>query len=584
MFSIGFSGLKFNWVYMSKRNCIYHFPIFVLVSLLCACSTEEGDVTAPGIMSSNPSDGATSVDPATIITIQFTEKINLSSSAKIRLNDEVVSASAEHKELTVTANLHSDTEYSLVIPSDAIFDDAGNYTDGFSIHFKTAVSATADGTIYEAELAVLSGGASISNSFSGYSGSGYVASGDGNIAFTVIAKDTGYYTLSIRYNNSSKKINDLYIDGSKLVSMTFDATSDWKTLVMGKVMLTKGTHTISIIKNWGYSNYDYISLTYEPNGTGPFNIASKLVTQNPSDQAVKLYNYLKESFGTKVISGTMAAYSTNINEATWVHDQTGKWPAITCFDFIDHTYPNQNWIKYSAPFTLGQDWWNNNGIVALMWHWRDPLTKSGAFYTDQTTFDVSKVTDTTSVEYKAIIVDMDVIAGYLKQFRDANIPVIWRPLHEASGAWFWWGAKGAASCKALWILMFNRFTKINGLNNLIWVWTTDIDETALDWYPGDEYVDIIGMDIYPGENQHGSQYFSFNKVKDIFGGRKLITLSECGSVPNPVLMKEYGDMWSYFMPWNGDYTESDKHNGATWWKKFFNCNFVVTRDQMPSLK
>jgi len=318
--------------------------------------------------------------------------------------------------------------------------------------------------------------------------------------------------------------------------------------------------------------------------TDSFYISPALVTPNPSAQAVKLYNFLKQNFGTKVISGTMANHSTNIIEANWVYNNTGKWPALTCFDFIDHTNPNQNWIKYDAPFSLGQDWWNNKGIVGLIWHWRDPLTKSGAFYTADTKFDVRKVNDANSDEYKAMIADIDVIAGYLKQFKDAGIPVIWRPLHEAAGTWFWWGARGPDACKTLWKIMFNRLVTVHGLNNLIWVWTSNTSGTALDWYPGDEYVDIIGMDIYPGANQHGSQSVEFNKVTEIFNNKKIITLSECGSVPDPALMKANGDMWSWFMPWNSDFTESDTHNGVTWWKKLFSYDYVITRDQMPDLK
>lgn len=309
-----------------------------------------------------------------------------------------------------------------------------------------------------------------------------------------------------------------------------------------------------------------------------------LVTPNPSEQAVNLYQFLKENYGLRVISGAMANHSTNIDEAVWIHEQTGKWPVLTTFDFIDHTNPDQNWIKYNAPYDLGLDWWNNNGLVGLMWHWRDPLTKSGAFYTSNTTFDVSRISNPDSDEYKAMIHDIDVIAGYLKQFKDAGIPVIWRPLHEASGRWFWWGAKGAAPCVTLWRTMFERLVNHHGLNNLIWVWTTDATADAVNWYPGDDYVDILGMDIYPGENQHGSQYVAFNKVREMFGGKKMIALSECGSVPDPALMKEKGDMWSWFMPWNGDLNRSDLHNGADWWNKYFSYNYVISRDMMPSLK
>jgi hypothetical protein len=96
-------------------------------------------------------------------------------------------------------------------------------------------------------------------------------------------------------------------------------------------------------------------------------------------------------------------------------------------------------------------------------------------------------------------------------------------------------------------------------------------------------VDIVAMDIYPGENQHSSQYYEFNRVKEKFEGRKIIALSECGSVPDPVQMKQYGDVWSWFMPWNGDFTRADKHNGAAWWNKFFSYSYVITRDKMPNL-
>ena len=365
------------------------------------------------------------------------------------------------------------------------------------------------------------------------------------------------------------------------------ATASARTLVITPSALKHNTAYTLVIPNNAVSDIagnfaSEIKISFVT--TDSFDISTSLVTPGASLQAVKLYNFLRQNYGTKVLSGTMANYSTNLIEATWVYNQTGKWPALTTFDFIDHTNPNQSWINYTAPFTLSQDWWNNNGIVGLMWHWRDPLTKSGAFYTADTSFDVRKVSDSTSVEYKAMINDIDLIAGYLKQYKDAGIPVIWRPLHEASGGWFWWGAHGAEPCKALWKLMFNRLVVYHGLNNLIWVWTSDTNSSAISWYPGDEYVDIIGMDVYPTTDLHGSQIIAFDKLREIFSNKKMLTLSECGAAPDPALMKSKGDMWSWFMPWNGDYTESDAQNGATWWKKYFSYDYVITRDKMPDLK
>jgi len=560
--------------------------IAILITFVACKSAENQDTIAPILISSTPADSAVNVDVSTTVSLKFSEDIVLRANAQITLNDSLVTTIANTRMLTIKATLKSNKDYTLYIPVNTILDVAGNSAKEIKLHFSTPKSTiTNNGTLYEAEKATLSGDAAIANSTTGFSGTGYVNTNSGNVTFTVQATTAGYYDLSFRFSTSgSKKINDLYLDGSKLTSLTFDAVSVWTTLSAGKIKLSAGEHTISIIKNWGYIQLDYMTATYNADGISAFNIAASPVTPNASVQAVNLYNFLKTNFGTNIISGTMANYSTNITEATWVHTQTGKWPALTGFDFIDHTNPNQNWVNYSAPFTLGQDWWNNNGIVALMWHWRDPLTKSGAFYTTDTNFDVSKISDTNSAEYKAMIADIDVIAGYLQQFKDAGIPVIWRPLHEAAGGWFWWGAKGAEPCKALWKLMFDRLVNYHGLNNLIWVWTTDASADAVNWYPGDAYVDVLGMDIYPGTNQHGSQYISFLKVKEMFGSKKLITLSECGSTPDPALMKEYGDTWSWFMPWNGDYTESDSHNGATWWKKFFSYDYVITLDKMPSLK
>jgi len=568
------------------QRSIRIFLFFFLVFIAASCTPEEpGDSTSPTLMSASPADKSIDVDVNTKITLEFTEKIVVASNAQIKLNNEIVQATASARSISITTSAFiPNTQYTLVVADNSLSDVAGNFVKAFSITFTTAAAISETGTVFEAENAVLTGDAAIVTSSAGYSGTGYVNTNTGNVSFTVQAAQAGYYNIWMRYQVSSAKTNDLYVDGKLAAGISFPASNVWAEQKVATLRLSAGSHTIALVKNWGYIQLDYLKMNFDAVGPAPFNIAASLVTPQPSTQAVNLYNFLKTNFGHKIISGTTANHSTNIDEATWVYTSTGKWPALTNFDFIDHTWPNQNWVKYNAPFTLGQEWWNNNGIVGLMWHWRDPLTKSGAFYTADTNFDVSKINDVNSPEYKAMIADIDLIAGYLKEFKTAGIPVIWRPLHEASGKWFWWGAKGAEPCKALWRLMFDRMVNYHGLNHLIWVWTSDVAADAMNWYPGDEYVDVIGMDIYPGENQHGSQYISFNKIREIFGGKKIITLSECGSAPDPALMLEYGDTWSWFMPWNGDYTRSDVHNGANWWKKFFSYDYVITRDKMPSLK
>lgn len=308
-----------------------------------------------------------------------------------------------------------------------------------------------------------------------------------------------------------------------------------------------------------------------------------------STEAQNVMNFLKQTYGIKTISGTMANVNWNTDEADWVYAQTEKYPALNCFDFIHHIFSPSNWIDYSNTSVV-ENWWKAGGLVAAMWHWNVPansgISDQYAFYygskSDQTLFDVSKISDENSEEYRLMIKDIDTISGYLNILKSKGIPVIWRPLHEAAGGWFWWGAKGVAPFKSLWKLMFERMTHYHHLDNLIWVWTSEGNDP--DWYPGDEYVDIVGRDLYPTTNVHDSQLTEFNKVKAIISNRKMIALTECGGIPDPDLMFEKGDTWLWFMPWYGSHTRDDSHNGAAYWRTVMNNSHVITRDQMPDLK
>jgi len=177
--------------------------------------------------------------------------------------------------------------------------------------------------------------------------------------------------------------------------------------------------------------------------------------------------------------------------------------------------------------------------------------------------------------------DIDYTAGLLKKLQDNKIAVIWRPLHEAAGGWFWWGAKGAAPCKKLYQIMFDRMVNYHGLHNLIWVWTHEPNDDA--WYPGDEYVDIAGSDIYK-DGDHSSQILEFNDMTTRYGGKKMVTLSECGSFPDVDNLVKDGAAWSYYMPWYGSYVEDSTYNSLNLWKKMFASDYVLTLDEMPNLR
>lgn len=215
----------------------------------------------------------------------------------------------------------------------------------------------------------------------------------------------------------------------------------------------------------------------------------------------------------------------------------------------------------------------NNGTAL------DP-NKDYAFYKADTEFDATNATVEGTWENKVFTEDLKNAAAYLKLLRDADIPVLWRPFHEAAGGWFWWG-KDAASFKSLWIAMFNYF-KTEGLDNLIWVWTTEGNDS--DWYPGDQYVDIVGRDIYNKETADCvSEYTS------IAGnyGNKIVSLSECGTVGLISEQWASGARWSWFMPWYDGTNEDGSpvvHADEAWWKDAMSQEFVVSREELPSME
>ena len=367
-------------------------------------------------------------------------------------------------------------------------------------------------------------------------------------------------------------------------------------------------------------NTEYILLVPSQTVKGPTGVFNKseysinFKTRAPappreglSPQAEKLLLFMKQQEGNATLSGTMANVSWNINEAEWVHHHTGKWPALNCFDFIHlHASPS-SWIDYSDISTV-EEWWDKGGVVSAMWHWNVPDNSSDensySFYwgnqLDQTNFDVKKIEDPSSEEYKRMIYDIDKVSEYLLLLKDKNIPVIWRPLHEAAGnmgafaggtAWFWWGAGGAEPLKKLWRLMYDRMTHQHGLNNLIWVWTSQI--TDHDWYPGDDYVDMVGRDIYNASEAKNIDN-DFATLQQRYPG-KPAALSECGNVAEISKQWDAGAKWIWFMPWydynrtlnsNSDAFKDVSHEHAPirWWNDAFNLPFVLTRDELPDLK
>jgi len=429
---------------------------------------------------------------------------------------------------------------------------------------------------HEAENATLSGGATVQTSASRSNGK-YVAQNGGNLNFSINVPTTGYYDISINAAApSGSKVNVFYVDNNSINFTTNDIEFTSVKIVTG-LKLSSGSHTMKVIASWGYINIDFIEFK-AVSSSNRFDTNATLITPEPTDAVSRLYQFIYDNYGLKIISGVMTLNS--MDEVNWLKTNTGKEPALVGLDFM-HCGRNYNWYNDDEPINDAKTYFNKNGIPALCWHWRDPSRTTEEFYTNKTTFDINKVFDESSTEYAAMISDIDYISTKFKKLQDDGVPALWRPLHEAAGGWFWWGAKGAAPCKKLWQIMYDRMVNHNGIHNLIWVWTREPNDD--DWYPGDEYVDIVSRDIYK-DGDHTSQILEFSDLNQRYARKKIITESECGSFPDPDNLLNDGAAWSWFMPWYGGFVRDSKYNSLALWQKALSHEYVITLDEMPDLK
>ncbi len=323
-----------------------------------------------------------------------------------------------------------------------------------------------------------------------------------------------------------------------------------------------------------------------------------------SAEAEQLLALLQQIQGQKIISGTTANVNWNFNEAKWVNQHTGKWPALNCMDFIHHPFASKGgWIDYTN-ITDVYNWHRQGGLILILWHWNVPANQSGgySFYygteDDKTTFDVRKIFDPASSEYKLMIKDIDQIASYLKLLKNRKIPVLWRPLHEAGGMWFWWG-RDPAACNELWRVMYDRLVNYHKLDNLIWVWTQAAAwnqpySDGYRWYPGDEYVDIVSIDVYNNNNATDVYNNCFNFLKKE-SPNKLVAMTECGNVPKISQQWKARARWLFFAPWydygrtndpNSSAFKSTDHSScnAAWWQDAFAQDYVLSREDFKALR
>ena len=430
------------------------------------------------------------------------------------------------------------------------------------------------GNLYEAEKAQFRGSLKIDYDNDNYSGEGYVtgfaANGSTAVIFSVNAPSNQHYDIS--FNIAAAKETDCRITINDSQAATFKTAADsrFTQITIHGVFLVKGRSTIELRPENGNICLDYLKLENSSSlGDIKYDADGKPVNKNAGEAARKLLGFLSDSYGKYIITGQYAADDDN-SELDLIYETTGKYPVIR---FSNFTVPRGTVDESFKSVDACADWYRNGGISCVSWYWSSPSAKS-SIRTDESDFNLSAaVTDTDiamlsqeevrglygegkiSEQTYSLILDIDNMAGQLTSLKNKGIPVLWRPLPEGSGDWYWWGASGPEAYKWLWQLLYTRLTDYFELDNLIWIWNGQSESTLVK----KSTYDIAAADLYVNKaKDYGDRFYEkFAAIQKAAGSDKLIAISECGSVPDIDSSFRDNSVWSFFGLWSGKYVEDE---------------------------
>lgn len=460
--------------------------------------------------------------------------------------------------------------------------------------------------LIEAEDAKGSESLAVSDARTGFSGGGYLTGFDvqsGNsMEFIYDIPAEQHYDISVCFASDAVVKNEICLNGEQLFD--FECTEETVGRFVVKtyygVFLEKGNAVITVKELDGGFDLDYIRIKNNQSiYSSHTDILPDLINPYAIDEAKELMKYLADNYGERIITGQYVSDARDI-EINKIYENTSNYPAIRFGDMSMYSINSDE--KISPEYdevSAAIKWAEKGGIVGYMWHWKAPVYEN-EFYTEKTRFDLSlAVTDTdvalmTADEIQAlyqeglltaetvnILYDIDAVSAQLKRLRDNNIPVLWRPLHEASGDWFWWGNAGPEAYKWLWNVLYRRQTEYHNLDNLIWIWSAQGSE----YFVGNSMFDIAAVDLYGENTDNASYYKQYQWLYSLTGGQKLIALSECGILPDMELTFRDRAVWSFFGLWYGDYILdkngelSEKYNSRESLLKMYNSNRTITLDK-----
>ncbi|SMC67897.1 mannan endo-1,4-beta-mannosidase [Pedobacter africanus] len=242
--------------------------------------------------------------------------------------------------------------------------------------------------------------------------------------------------------------------------------------------------------------------------------AQSLSDKSAGKETVALYKNLYKLSGKHTIFGHQddLAYGVNwkyIAGKSDIKDVVNDYPGVYGWDLgrIEHdSLRNIDGIPFSKMRKYIQDGYGKGAVITLSWHFDNPLTGGSSW--DTTRNSVAAILPGGS-KHQLYISWLDKASKFISSLKGSKgeaIPILFRPFHEISGNWFWWGRNVAspAEVKKAWRFTVDYLNHTKKLHNLIFVYNTNgvaSEQEFLKYYPGNDVVDVLSFDLYQFKNQ-----------------------------------------------------------------------------------
>jgi mannan endo-1,4-beta-mannosidase len=286
----------------------------------------------------------------------------------------------------------------------------------------------------------------------------------------------------------------------------------------------------------------------------------------------------------RLISGQFTNYGSNATLADCedAFRKTGHWPAMIGLDYAEFSTGGLHTANVNR---LAIDYARKGGLVTISAHLYNPANPRGGGLRDRGV-DLNTLLTPGHETHRRWMRELDTLADGLVELRDARVIVLWRPFHEMNGGWFWWGDKEPETFIRVWRQMFDYFTKSKGLNNLLWIYSPNQGAKVAAYYPGDAYVDIVGLDAYTDnvDLRHIKGYDELIKLPKPFG------FTEFGphgpsDPPGDYDYVRFLDgvqksfpKTSFFLAWHGNWGLGRNRNA----KALLENPWIINRDDLPA--